>query len=71
MAAPEKKNGPGFPVAIVGTVLVALAGYPVRGLAEAAFALVLLISAASAVTTFLMCGFAACPDNPTGYLAIR
>lgn len=42
-------------------------GHPLHGLAAAAFALAFVIAVANAVTTSLMCGFAGCPDDPTGY----
>ena len=40
-------------------------------LAGAVFALAFLIAVANAVTTFLMCGLARCPDDPTSYLLLR
>ena len=46
-------------------------GYPLHGLAAAAFALAFVIAVANAATTFLMCGVAECPDNPTAYLMLR
>jgi disulfide bond formation protein DsbB len=46
-------------------------GYPLGGLAHAAFALAFVVATANALTTLLMCGLGACPDNPTAYLWLR
>lgn len=46
-------------------------GYPLHGLAQAAFTLAFVVAVANALTTFLMCGLGACPDNPTAYLRLR
>jgi disulfide bond formation protein DsbB len=46
-------------------------GYPLHGLAQAAFTLAFVVAVANALTTFLMCGLRACPDNPTAYLRLR
>jgi hypothetical protein len=48
--------------------IVPPSGYPLDGLARAAFALALAVALGNALTTLLMCGFGGCPDNPTGYL---
>ncbi|HEV2055881.1 MAG TPA: hypothetical protein VGV06_12010 [Methylomirabilota bacterium] len=32
---------------------------------------VFVLAVANALTTFLMCGLGACPDNPTTYLRLR
>jgi disulfide bond formation protein DsbB len=44
------------------------AGFPVHGLARAAFVLALTLAVANALTVLLMCGLSECPDNPTRYL---
>lgn len=51
--------------------IVPPSGYPLDGLARAAFALAFVVAAGNVLTTFLMCGFGGCPDNPTGYLWLR
>ena len=38
---------------------------------KAVFFLVVFLAAANVVTSFLQCGIAQCPDNPTSYLELR
>ena len=43
----------------------------ISGFAKFAFFLVVLITLANVVTTFLECGLLQCPDNPTSYIMLE